>query len=266
VSWIGYFSIHRTVLCSIFLTLFAEAIRSKSTQDLSIIEIIITEITAVELPLDHQNIILKSFKTLIKKKKDIVELLTKLDNPDLEFSEDDPNFYEKFRKEELKEIQKLIPKFVLVHPPEFCVMGKTLMGGIITLSRDIFPVKVTNPIKLASFLLVMRHELCHKKWYLKGSAKDFMKNTPPFKNFSFQEAGGYLDTIAFGGVTGEKSFSFGKMTQEIAEKILSNTELEPNELDAIYESEGNVHHMKSFGIMHHTGSRLLCGGRISRFN
>jgi hypothetical protein len=208
------------------------------------LEIIIKNISAVTIPQSYR--------------RKISESLKKLDKP-----EDDFYYDEKSKKEELKEIQILIPSLVLVHPKCLEVIGKTLMGGLITLSPDAIPFEKPTAIKNASFLMVMRHELCHKKWYIKGSGQSFIHRTPPFKDYSYREAGCYLDSIVFGGITSEKDFCFENMTEVIAEKILNHLDLEPDEIDKIFIIPQNIHAIKSFrGKYNMRLFRQLCGGRI----
>ena len=134
-----------------------------------------------------------------------------------------------FESECTKEIQsltKLIPDEIFLFPNEVRLRGKTLLGGLISIKSGLF--RFTTVVDCARLIVVLRHELSHKKWLLQGSGNVFTKKTPErkfSKNRLLREAGTSTDILLYGESVFGKYPAIEQITEPIAIKILNGERL-----------------------------------------
>ena len=206
-TWTVYFILFRTVLSSLIVTLLDE---SRQICDFTNILICIPNLdllNAKPLSNDLKQKIYESFEDVLKKKPKAKDLFEVLDGNSGSL------------EEEIKIVSALIPEFVIIHSKTYFFAGKTLLGGFITIINEAFPIR-DDIISEAAFILIMRHEICHRKWLLNGSKGKFRMRIP-FDNDSFQDAGTSFDKIAFEMIDPNKLFAISGINQNIARKILS---------------------------------------------
>ena len=81
-------------------------------------------------------------------------------------------------RHETNELKSLIPAQVISIPQSVRLAGKTLLGGIISISENPLHMCYYNRAMLADYIYTLRHEISHKKWCIKGTKMDFISTSP----------------------------------------------------------------------------------------
>jgi hypothetical protein len=95
-----------------------------------------------------------------------------------------------------------------------------------------------------------------------GSGQIFMKRTPPYKEMR-REAGNQIDSIVFQNENPKARLNVYAITDPIADKILSDENLKPEEVTAIFFDESLKSNLKTMGRFE-SKTKVLCTGRVSR--
>ena len=251
-TWTTYFVVFRTLLSSFIISLLIEAIYTFNFTNILNIPFNFVFLKTKLLTPEQKNLISDSFTQFLVRNKRVKALCCMLDEK--------PGSLE----EEIGAISTLIPDLLFIHPSTYSFAGKTLLGGLITISADCFPI-MEDTISKAAFLIVLRHELCHKKLVLSGLDGKFSRRTPPFEDDDGQEAGTALDRLIYGAFDYGNVFSVKGLTLEIAEKVLAGDILETRELSQIFVRP-SMQQIRSIRVCgSESPLRFLCTGRSTFF-
>ena len=169
---------------------------------------------------------------------------------------------ETLAKNELDSIIDLIPTSILLFPNSVELSGKTLLGGKISVKQCFF--NIANSVSLARLIYILRHEISHKKWLLKGSVNVYSKRSPEAtERFgSYQEAGFFTDNIIYGEKPFDSYPNLKKINEIMAEKIINGEPLSEDQLVMLYEPSTHISNKEAAEY----GFRvdILCEGRFRR--
>ena len=201
--------------------------------------------------------------TISKSEFDKAEILVS-DTENREILENKPYDAEALATNELHSLIELIPASIILFPDSVELVGKTLVGGKISMKKCFF--NIANSVGLARTVFILRHEISHKKWLLKGSNNIYSKKSPQAtERFGpYQEAGVFTDSIIYGERPFNELPNLSKINEEMSEKIIRGDPLSSEELFRLYEPSPFFSN-KSSG---ESGSRteLFCDGRFRRNN
>lgn len=165
-----------------------------------------------------------------------------------------------------RHLNDLLPKEIIVIPERrglnrFYFVGKTLIDGKIAL-KDYLLAHPFKKISLAKLLLVLIHELSHKKRFLCSSVGEASKKTPEkFKS----EAGMFIDSLRFGEFIKSSSINISCIDEDLATKIIATEELSQDLVEKLFPSnlETESRGMKSSSDLDED-IEVMCEGRISK--
>ena len=129
----------------------------------------------------------------------------------------------------LMHLKSLIPQEIISVPPEFKICGKTILGGKIVV-KEIY-LRYSSSIPIARLLLILMHEISHKKRLFFANKNCWLPKTP--EQF-FNEAGLFIDTLIYGEHVKTALCNLSKIDEEIAEAILSKRPLNKIQAEAIF--------------------------------
>jgi hypothetical protein len=241
-----YLIIYRYNLSSLLLSLISESIEKKSLAELSLYLSLFKS--------SHTRAVNESMKIRLRDSFYI-------DEAHCRFTEFDGQTVRLSVEEETEILNSLIPDEILIHNPRLSFVGKTGFGGNISISEDV-NTRNDDKIREARCFLTLRHEICHKKWLMYGSGQRFMKRTPPYKEMR-REAGNQIDSIVFQNENPKACLNVYAITVPIAEKILSDEKLKPEEVTAIFFDESLKSNLKTMEKFQRE-TKVLCTGRVSR--
>lgn len=211
--------LYRQEISSFALTLFVNAIESIPSPNLEIILCLqqLHALTIRRVKSEIREQIMTSYQALMANNLNAKLALEILDNA---VHQDD---------EELNILSNLIPEFVILHHQDFSFAGKTLLGGMISISIELYP-RTDAYSDTGKFILVLRHEISHKKWLLLGSGNRFSINSPLISNSNIREAGYLLDMQIYGTFRPNSMVSVRGMSEETGLKIRNADKLSEEEL------------------------------------
>ena len=205
------------------------------------------------IPNKIKDLMLETYKTIIKNNLDAKFGLSTLDQRN--------NQYE----EELNKLNKLLPEEIMLHHRTFNFLGKTLLGGTISVSAEIYPNN-DNDLEETRFLLILRNELSHKKRLVLGSRNYLSDSYLQLSTPEEIECENLLDMETELSFNPSFVLSLKEMTEEIEAKIKHAEKLSNEEIKKLYIPVKNTVEVPSNMMILEPGQRVLCTGRYYAFS